>query len=223
MSCDHQFVIEHIDDYLAQSLDAKLSRKLTARCELCSECQLIVDQSLHLKQAAQDWQDQEVMPWHRTSYAAKPHRTANHWLSWSALATSSLAIFMMFFQMSINYNPSGFQISFASGPSKQQIQDLVATELVKYQQQQNELFSQKMLHSIEKQDAIATLRLAEWLEKNRIERQQDIRFVMTGWQSQRYRDQKTVDQQLSYIAENQIANNQAINQLLQTTSIQDER
>jgi len=181
---------------------------------------MIVDRSQQLSQAAIEWQPQAVMPWHRTSYAVKPHQSANNWVSWGALVTSSMAILMVFFQLTIDFNPSGIQISFAEGHSKQQIQDLVATELLNYQQQQDKLFNQKMQQAIEKQNTLASLRLAEWLEKNRLERQQDIRFVMTGWQSQRYHDQETVDQQLSYIAENQIANNQAINQLLQTTSIQ---
>jgi preprotein translocase subunit SecD len=58
--------------------------------------------------------------------------------------------------------------------------------------------------------------LANWIEKNRDERQQDIKFVMTGWQSQRYEDLKNVDQRFAYLADNQIENNQAINQLIQS-------
>ena len=39
---------------------------------------------------------------------------------------------------------------------------------------------------------------------------------MTGWQSQRYEDLKNVDQRFAYLADNQIENNQAINQLIQS-------
>jgi len=223
MSCDHQFVIEYIDDYLAQKLEPELSNKIQSNCEACSQCQHILEQSNKLFQAAEEWQAENVAPWHRTQYVARPHLSAQRWLSWSALATSGLAILMVLFQLNINYSDSGLAITFGQKASDQIIKQQVQQQLAEYQEQQSLLFDKKMQIAIKEQDSIARLRLAEWLEKNRIERQQDIRFVMTGWQSQRYHDQEVVDQQLSYIAENQIANNQAINQLLQTTSIPKKR
>ncbi|MDQ7048631.1 MAG: hypothetical protein Q9M92_03495 [Enterobacterales bacterium] len=218
MSCDHQFVIEHIDDYLEQALKPQLNKRFQHSCKTCSKCQNIVEQSQKLLQAANDWQIQKVVPWHRTEYVARSHQAASHWLSWSALATSSLAILMVLFQLNINYSANGQNIAFGDNQSQQIVEKMVQKQLAEYQQKQNYLFDQKMQLAIKQQDSIARLRLAEWLEKNRIERQQDIRFVMTGWQSQRYQDQQLVDRQLSFIADNQIENNQAINQLIDHVS-----
>ena len=93
---------------------------------------------------------------------------------------------------------------------------MVASQLATYKAEQDKIFQVKLDDALEKQDNKTKLRLATWLEKNRDERQQDIKFVMTGWQSQRYQDQLDADKRFAFFADNQIENNQAINQLIQT-------
>ncbi len=132
------------------------------------------------------------------------------------MATSSLAILMVVFQLEVNTGDQGLTISFGGNQATSKIENMVEQQLASYKKTQEKLFEVKLKTALEQQDNRTKLRLANWIEKNRDERQQDIKFVMTGWQSQRYEDLKNVDQRFAYLADNQIENNQAINQLIQS-------
>jgi hypothetical protein len=217
MHCDHQLVIDHINDYI-EGADKCLSSELKQQIELslqnCSSCQSSYQQSLALYQMSHDWQQQEVPHWHRTSYAVRPPTKHSSWVSWSALAFSSTAIIVLLLQPHIRSNERGISVSFGGSQSEIEINRIVESRLSEYKKEQNVIFLNRLSVALEEQNNQTNLRLTNWLEKNRYERQQDIKFVMTGWQSQRYQDQQLVDRQLSYIAENQIENNNIINQLI---------
>ena len=213
MLCDHQLIIDHINDYSENKVSPELRTQIEAKLSQCTDCQATYRQSLELYQMSHEWQSQTVPEWHRTSYAVRPPIKRNNWLSWGSLATSSLAILMVVFQLEINSGDTGITISFGGNQAKAQIEEMVSAQLVTYKSDQDKQFQLKLSTALEQQNVRTNLRLANWLEKNRDERQQDIKFVMTGWQSQRYEDQKVVDKRFAYIADNQIENNQAINQL----------
>jgi len=213
MQCDHKLVVEHINEYVENQLSPELRQQVAQTISSCDECQMIYQQCVQLNQLSQQWQEQEVPQWHRTSYAVRPAAKSASWLNWGAMATSSLAILMVVFQLEIYSNESGLTISFGGSQNKQVIQKMVTSQLAEYQDKQDKVFLERLTAAFDKQDNRNQLRLANWMEKNRTERQQEIKFVMSGWQTQRYQDQTKVDQQLSYIAENQIENNQMINQL----------
>jgi hypothetical protein len=218
MLCDHQLVIDHINDYVENKLSPEIKRQMEAVLQNCSDCQAIHKQCLDLYQMSHEWQAQHVPEWHRTSYAVRPPVKTSNWLNWGAMATSSLAILMVVFQLEISSGDTGLMISFGGNQTEAKIAKMVESQLADYKIEQGKSFQVKLTDALEKQENRTKLRLANWLENNRDERQQDIKFVMTGWQSQRYEDQKSVDRQLSYIADNQIENNQVINQLIQSVS-----
>jgi hypothetical protein len=60
------------------------------------------------------------------------------------------------------------------------------------------------------------LLVADILEKSRDERRDDLSFLITGIQTQRFEDQQKVEKRLAYLAGNQIENNQFINHLIET-------
>ncbi len=216
MLCDHQLVIDHVNDYVENKVSPEIKHQMESVLENCPDCQATYQQCLRMYQMSYEWQSQEVPDWHRTSYAVRPPTKNTSWLNWGAMATSSLAILMVVFQLEINSGDTGLTISFGGNQAESKIAQMVDEQLVKYKENQDVLFEAKLTAALEKQDDRTKLRLASWQEKNRDERQQDIKFVLTGWQSQRYEDQKNVDRQLSYIADNQIENNQVINQLVQS-------
>ncbi len=218
MLCDHQLVIEHINDYVEDKLSPEIKRQMEVVLNSCSDCQATHKQCLELYQMSHAWQSQNVPEWHRTSFAVRPPIKTSNWLNWGAMTTSSLAILMVIFQLEISTGDTGLMISFGGNQTEAKIAQMVETQLAEYKNQQEKIFQVKLNNALERQDDRTKLRLANWLEKNRDERQQDIKFVMTGWQSQRYEDQKNVDRQLSYIADNQIENNQVINQLIQSVT-----
>lgn len=218
MLCDHQLVIEHINDYVEDKLSPELKRQMEVTFDSCPDCQATYKQCLELYQMSHAWQSQNVPEWHRTSFAVRPPVKNTSWMNWGAMATSSLAILMVVFQLEISTGDTGLMISFGGNQSEAKIAKMVESQLANYKIEQEKVFQVKLDGALERQNDQTKLRLANWLEKNRDERQQDIKFVMTGWQSQRYEDQKNVDRQLSYIADNQIENNQVINQLVQSVA-----
>ncbi len=219
MLCDHQLVIEHINDYVEDKLSLEIKRQMEVAFDNCSNCQATYKQCLELYQMSHAWQLQNVPEWHRTNFAVRPPVKNTRWMNWGAMTTSSLAILMIVFQLEITSGESGLMISFGGDQSEAKMAKMVESQLVSYKIEQEKVFQMKLDDALERQNDQTKLRLANWLEKNRNERQQDIKFVMTGWQSQRYEDQKNVDRQLSYIADNQIENNQVINQLIQSVTI----
>ncbi len=221
MLCDHQLVIDHLNDYIEDKLSPEIKQQVANCIEQCDDCQATYQKCLEMYQLSHNWQQQTVPEWHRTRYAVRPPVKTNGWLNWASLATSSLAIMMVVFQLEINSTEQGLTISFGGSQTESKIEKLVDEQLASYQQAQQKLFDVKLKTALEQQDNRTKLRLANWLEKNRDERQQDIKFVMTGWQSQRYEDLKTVDQRFAYLADNQIENNQVINQLIQNVGIDD--
>ena len=218
MLCDHQLVIDHINDFIENKTSPELTAKMESILASCEDCQATYRQCLNLYQASHEWQSQAVPDWHRTSYAVRPPIKQNSWLNWGAMATSSLAILMVVFQLEINSGVNGLTISFGGNQAESKIEQMVEKQLANYRTEQNKLFQVKLDSALEQQATKTKLRLASWIEKNRDERQQDIKFVMTGLQSQRYEDQKSADERFSYLADNQIENNQAINQLMHSVS-----
>ena len=63
------------------------------------------------------------------------------------------------------------------------------------------------------------LLLGEWLDRNREERQDDLNFLMSGWESQRSLDRQRVNQQLNILAEIEIDSNAYLNTLLRTVGL----
>ena len=215
--CNHQLVIEHIDSYIDGNISMQLKKEIENRLEQCSECQSTHQQYLEMHQLSHQWQEQDTPDWHRVKYAIRPPVKQSNWMNWGAMATSTLAILMVVFQLEIVNSDLGLTISFGGGQTEDKISKQVELQLANYKSNLDQTFETKLNVALDKQNNLTKIRLANWLEKNRSERQQDIKFVMTGWQSQRYEDQKLVDQQISYLADNQIENNQAINQLYSVT------
>ncbi len=232
MLCDHQLVIEHINDYvedgfasdegLASSnnqgknkLSVELKQQMENMFEHCSDCRETHQQCVRMYQMSHNWQEQPVPEWHRTSFAVRPPVKSNLWLNWSSLATSSLAILLVIFQLEVNSGVNGLTISFGGSQAESKIAEMVESQLAEYKDQQQMQFQVKLKDELQKQDTRTKLRLATWTEKNREERKQDLNFVMTGLESQRYEDRKQIDRQVAYLADNQIENNQVINQLIQ--------
>lgn len=218
MLCDHQLVIEHINDFIESKVSPELRSQIETSLNNCSDCQATYKQSIELYQMSHEWQSQAVPEWHRTSYAVRPPVKQNNWLNWGAMATSSLAMLMVVFQLEINTGDTGLTISFGGNQAESKLEQMVEQRLVSYKSEQQKIFNTKLDNALEQQNNRTKLRLANWIEKNRDERQQDIKFVMTGWQSQRFEDQQNADKRFSYIADNQIENNQVINQLIQSVS-----
>jgi len=217
MLCDHQLVIEHINDYVENKIKSpELKRQMEQMFEQCSDCRETHQQCVKMYQMSHDWQEQPVPEWHRTNFAVRPPVKSSLWLNLSSLATSSLAILMVIFQLEINSGVNGLTISFGGSQAESKIAEMVESQLAEYKNQQQKEFQLQMKNELEKQDTRTKLRLATWMEKSREERQQDLKFVMTGLESQRYEDRKQIDQQVAYLADNQIENNQVINQLIQS-------
>ena len=74
-------------------------------------------------------------------------------------------------------------------------------------------FESRLNEYTELQDLSNQLALNEWLDRNREERQDDLNFLMSGWETQRFQDRQRVNQQLGILASNQINSNEYLNEL----------
>jgi hypothetical protein len=218
MHCDHQLVSDLLLDYIDQKLSTKVSHQVEQAINQCETCQATYRQAVELHQMADQWQQQSVPAWHRTEYAVKPKTKTQQWLSWSALATSTLAIFMVVFQVQISSNDSGLQIAFggnSNGQVSAKLEALVQQKLDAYRKEQNLMLDARFIAATNNQITQSKLLVAQALEKSRDERRDDLNFLVTGIQSQRYEDSQKIEKRLAYLADNQIENNQYINQLIQ--------
>lgn len=217
MLCDHQIVSEHLLDYIDDKLSPTVRKQVEQAMSQCETCQSTYHQAITLHQGAHQWQEEPVPEWHRTEYAVRPRQQTSNWLNWAALATSTLAIMMVVFQVQISTNENGLQIAF--GANNSQIDALVEERLEDYKRKQNLLLDARFVAESDKQTAANKMMMADLLEKTRDERRDDLNFIVTGIQTQRLEDQQNTQKRLSYLAENQIENAQYINQLIQSENL----
>ncbi|MGX5174743.1 anti-sigma factor family protein [Aliikangiella sp. IMCC44653] len=218
MLCDHQLVSEHLIDYCEGKLSSTNRNLFEQAIEQCDDCRETYRQAMVLPELAKQWHEQSVPEWHRTEFAVRPRATKASWLNWTALGASACAILMVLFQVNINAHNGGIQITFG-GQADAQIEELVEQRLAEFKQQQNLLLEARFVAQTDKLTTANKLLMADLMEKTRDERREDLNFIITGIQTQRYEDQQKVEQRLSYLAENQIENNQYLNQLIQSATV----
>jgi|GEM_PF-1951215 len=223
MLCDHQIISEHLLDYIEDSdsksnkLSSAVRKQVEQSLSQCETCQATYRQAISLHQASHQWREQPVPEWHRTEYAVRPRQNSYSWLNWSAMATSSLAILMVVFQVQVTTSESGVNIAFGN-TSNSQVEALIEKRINQYKEQQSLSLDARFIAENDKQMTANKLMVSDVLEKTRDERRDDLNFLITGIQTQRFEDQNKVEKRLAYLADNQIENNQYINQLIQTNS-----
>ncbi|TQV89773.1 anti-sigma factor family protein [Aliikangiella coralliicola] len=217
MLCDHQLVSDHLLDYIDEKLSPAVRKQVEQALDNCETCQSCYQQAIALHQAAHQWKQEPVPEWHRTEYAVRPRQRQPGWLNWAAMATSTLAILMVIFQVQFSVNDSGFNIAFGN-QSNQQVNTLIEEKLNEYKKQQALLIEARFVAQSDKQATANQLLVANLLEKTREERRDDLNFLVTGIQSQRFEDQRKVEKRLASLTDNQIENNQYINQLIQSAN-----
>jgi predicted DNA-binding ribbon-helix-helix protein len=218
MLCDHQFVSEHLIDYCEGKLSTAKRGLFEEALSQCEDCRETYRQAMTLPQLAQQWHEQKVPEWHRTEYAVRPKPSSASWLNWTALTASAFAILMVVFQVNIQTTAEGIQIAFGS-QTDEQVETLIEQRLTEFKQQQSLLLEARFVAQTDKLTTANKLLMADLMEKTRDERREDLNFIITGIQTQRYEDQQKVEQRLSYLAENQIENNQYLNQLIQSATV----
>ncbi len=218
MHCDHQLITTHIYDYIDGKLTPTVGKQVELALSQCDTCQSTYRKAVDLLQISQQWTDQAVPEWHRTEYAVRPRQNKSTWISWSALATSTLAIVMVLFQVQITSSDNGFTIAFGK-QTDAQIAILLDRKLNQYKQEQANLLEAKFATQTTVQMNNNKLLVADILEKSREERRDDLSFLITGIQTQRFEDQQKVEKRLAYLADNQIENNQFINNLIETKKL----
>jgi hypothetical protein len=216
MSCDHKLIAAHVIDYIEGSLPSYLRSQCDEALQHCQHCQQTVQKAHEIYQLANGWVDQDVPAWAHTQHAVRP--PIKHQLSWpnmAALAFSFMAVCLVVFQFEVSVD-DGLLISFGGSQSDAHIQELLAQQLEEFQSQQNLALETRLDDYTEFQDLNNQLVLSEWLDRNREERQNDLNFLMSSWEAQRFQDRQRVNQQLDILASNQIDSNEYLNELGQT-------
>jgi hypothetical protein len=218
MSCDHQVLADHVCDYI----EGKVSPVLRARCDeavqQCAHCRAIHAQALEFYQLAAEWREQAAPDWNRARFAVAPARQPQGpRLSWMALAASVTAIVLVLLRVEIS-TADGLLISFGGSQTDARVQALVAAELDRHVAAQDLLLEARFNEFASDQLSANQLLLARWQETSRAERRQELGFLMSSWQSQRFEDQQQFNNQLTSLTNDQIENNQYLNALLQNAA-----
>ncbi len=218
MPCDHQTLADHVCDYI----EGKVPPVLRARCDEavqnCAHCRDIHAQALEFYELAGKWQDQVVPHWNRARFVVPPARQAQgSWPAWAALTASIAAIVLVLLRVEIS-TTDGLLISFGGSQTEARVQALVAAELARHEETQELLLDARLDDFAADQLTANQLLLARWQETQRAERRQELGFLMSSWQSQRFEDRLEVNSQLTSLANDQIENNQYLNAILQNAS-----
>ena len=212
MSCDHKLIQENLTDFL----EGKLAPELEARCEsiiaACPHCAETCTKAQRLYRLGEQWRERQVPDWHRTAYAVKPPVREASWLSWGAMATSCLAILLVVFRLEVTTG-NGLTISFGGGQAQQHMEQALAKAITQYQQQQDSVLAVRLEEFASQQELNNQLLLSEWSDLNRRERRDDLNFIMSAWETQRFQDQRQISRRFDTLASSQIESDQFINDL----------
>lgn len=212
MSCDHKLIAENVTDFL----EGRLAPEVAARCrdiiDHCPECAATCAQARELLRMGEQWRDRNVPDWHRNRFAVRPQVRESHWASWAALAASCVAVLLVVFQLEVTTN-DGLTISFGGGQSEHQMEQALAAAIAQYRAEQDLLVTTRLADFAERQDIANQLQLSEWADANRRERRDDLNFILTAWESQRFQDQRQINRRFDTLASSQIESDQFINDL----------
>lgn len=219
MSCDHQLVAHHVCDYIEGSLSSTMKARYETALRQCSHCREIHDQALALSRTASLWQ-QEVPHWNRAREAVQPPRQQGQRLAWSALVASCFAVFLVLVQLEIS-TTDGLRISFGGGMDEARLRQVVSEQMQQerlvWQEAQAAQVETLLSEYAERQTIATEVLLTQWLESTRSERRQDMRKLLSGWQSRHYQDQLMLYDQINYLASSQEENNMYLNALMEST------
>ena len=219
MSCDHKLIADNVMEYIEGSLPSYIRKQCDDVLQHCQHCQQTVQKAQEINQRALAWEEQTVPAWSYAQHAVRPPvRQQINWPSMAAFAFSFMAVCLVIFQFEVSVD-DGLLISFGGSQSESRLQELLAQQFEEYQSQQNLALENRLDDYTEFQDLNNQLMLSEWIDRNREERQDDLNFLMSGCETQRFQDSQRVNQQLDLLAENQIDSNEYLNELMLNVSL----
>lgn len=215
MSCDHQRLAQYVCEYIEGTLPPALRRRCEADLAACEHCRQVHEHALDFQRLASRWEPVEVPAWNRVKHAVRPKTHPSPWLSWGALAASCLALVLVVLRLEVSLD-DGLLISMGGRQAEARVIARLTEELEAWRTASEVALETRLTDFAATQSTANQLALAQWLEESRSERRRDIEFLMAAWQSQRFQDQRQIDERLSYLADNQIESNTYLNELLRT-------
>ena len=212
MSCDHKLIQENLNDYLEGNLAPALARQCESAIAGCPHCADTCARARRLYRLGEAWQDRKVPDWHRTRHAVKPPVREPGWMNWAALATSCVAVLLVVFRLEITTG-NGLTISFGGRQAEQRMEQAMAAALAEYREEQALLLATRFDAFAEQQEISNQLLLSEWADNTRQERRDDLSFIMSAWETQRFQDQRQINRRFDTLASSQIESDRFINDL----------
>ncbi|NVJ60416.1 MAG: zf-HC2 domain-containing protein [Gammaproteobacteria bacterium] len=219
MSCDHKLVEQYLFDYLDGTIEPTMARAIEQMLDQCDSCRDLYQSAVETQQLERNWQQQAVPSWHRTKFAvAQPAKNSFGWGNRLSFAMSFFAIALVLFQVNVTSNNEGFSISFGGNNNKAVIAEAVTEQFNQLASQQADYidarFEEQNIQRInDNKEMLETL-----MTSNRKERRQDLNILMASWLQQRDLDQKSLNQRVDNVVDNQIENNRSINHLLRVSN-----
>lgn len=218
MSCDHQLIAEHICDYIEGNLPPALAAGCSAALQHCAHCSGVHARALEFCQLASGWQEQPVPDWPRARPALQPPGTqAQRWPAFAALATSLCVAALVLLQVEVS-TANGLWISFGGQQTDARVRAVLDAELARYTATRDGVLEARLAEFTASQSIANELLFARWQEENRDERREELGFLMSGWQAQRYEDYQALNTQLGRLSSGQRETSQYLNALLQTVA-----
>lgn len=220
MSCDHQLITDYLIDYLEGNLGDDLRQQCDAAIKNCSICSDTVQRAQTFSNFSTEWQSEPVPKWHRMNYLTRPTARPSHWLNWSAIATSCVAILLVVFRLEISTD-NGLLISFGGGQEEERIRSEITAQLEDFKAAYEYNLNTKLAEFSNNQNIANRLLMSDWTEQNRQAWRQDLELLTTSWENQRFSDKQQTSEQFSYLTRNQIESDQVVNQLLRHVDLKE--
>lgn len=202
-----------LDDFLDDKLSKQQKQRISDALQESTELAAALTNLQELRQASQQWVDEEVPDWHRNAFAARVHHRPNNWMNWFSLATSVTAIFLLVFRIQIVSNEEGFRVSFGDQIDKVAFREHADNYLNDWQEEQVAYFDLRLLEFENQQLQQSQQSMTAALEFNRGERYKDLNQLTSYFLQQRSRDLMQTQSQYLQLVDSQSEDRQAIDKL----------
>lgn len=163
------------------------------------------------------WQDEDVPHWNRMRHLVQPQRPAvPAWLQWGTLAASALTLALTVSRVEVDVS-NGLTLRFG-GQDQNQLKQLVTTAVTEANFTQSAVLDARLQQFAADQQQANRALYVSWQDANRRERRQELGVLLSGWQDQRYQDQQAIAARFNELTNDQLANNQYVNNLMQTVA-----
>ena len=189
----------------ARSFEPHDSPAFEGHLESCDNCRQLYQTVVNLEREADCYIDEAVPRWNRSTVGVDPaSKSPLFWVTWVPLAACFLLAMLVIFQAQVISNENGFSLSFGASPAESTVDNSVIQAYVdqavsRIQQENKQQISGLLSSYRQEQQTYFDDLMVQLTSNNRIERQGDMKTLVSRWQEQRVDDLLLIEQKFDTI------------------------